>query len=173
MNPPGGKGARDRARDSVATPALATLHQAGIPYSVHRYEHDPRSASYGLEAAEALGLDPAAVFKTLVAVVDGQPTLAVVPVDRQLDLRALAAAAGSKKARMCDPADAERLTGYIVGGISPIGTKKALPLFLDDSAMTQSVIYVSAGQRGMDVELSPAELVKATDGRVAPIATSA
>ena len=173
--PPSGKrrakGSKKRARDAVATPALVALHAAGVPYSVHRYDHDPRAESYGREAVEALGLDPGAVFKTLVAEVDGAPTLAVVPVDRQLDLRALAAAAGGKRAAMSDQSDAERVTGYVVGGISPVGTKRRLQVFVDASAMELSAMNVSAGQRGLEVEIAPEDLLAVTNGRVAPIAT--
>ena len=123
-----------------------------------------------MEAAEALGLDPATVFKTLVADVDAQLTVAIVPVQRQLDLKALAAAAGAKKAQMADVKQAERTTGYVAGGISPLGQRKQLPTVLDDSALAHPAIHVSGGRRGLEIELAPADLQRLTNATVAAIA---
>ena len=156
------------------TPATLALLRAGVAHTVRRYEHDPRAhaegLAYGSEAAAALGADPDTVFKTLVADVDGSLTVAVVPVAARVDLKALAAAVGGKKAAMADPAAAERATGYVVGGISPLGQRKRLPTVVDSSALQQDVVLVSAGRRGMDVELSPADLVRLTGAQTAAIA---
>ena len=141
-----------------------------MAFTRHAYEHDPGAASYGLEAAAALGLDPAAVFKTLLAEVDGRLAVGIVPVAGQLDLKALAAALGGKRAVMADPATAERATGYVVGGISPVGQKRRLPTVVDASAMALSTVYVSGGKRGLDLGLDPTDLVTLLDARVAPIA---
>lgn len=154
---------------SGGTPATVALTAAGTPFTVHAYDHDPASASYGEEAAEALGVSPDRVFKTLVADVDGTLTVAVVPVAGSLDLKALAAAVGGKRAAMADPAAAERTTGYVRGGISPLGQRKALPTVLDASARTHATICVSAGRRGLEVELAPDDLAKLTDAVVAEI----
>jgi Cys-tRNA(Pro)/Cys-tRNA(Cys) deacylase len=138
----------------------------------HTYEHDPKHASYGLEAAEALGLDPASVYKTLVAEVDGKLTVAIVPVERQLELKALAAAVKGKRAQMADVKQAERTTGYVAGGISPLGQRKPLPTVLDESALEHQAIYVSGGRRGLELELAPADLARLTRAVVAPISGS-
>ena len=137
------------------TPATVALTAAGIEHTVHAYAHDPRSTSYGLEAAEALGLDPARVHKTLMASVDGRLTVAIVPVSGQLDLKALARAVGGSKAVMADPAVAQRVTGYVVGGISPIGQRRPHPTVLDESALAWPTVFVSGGKRGLDLELAP------------------
>lgn len=142
------------------TPATIALQKAKIPFTLHEYPHDPKAASYGLEASEALGVPPEQVFKTLVAAVDGRLTVGVVPVHRQLDLKALAAAAGGKKAVMADPAAAERATGYVTGGISPVGQKRRLPVFVDESAASLPEIFCSAGRRGLEISLAPADLVR-------------
>ena len=147
------------------TPAIAAAARAGVAFAVHEYRHDPRAESYGLEAVEKLGLDPARVFKTLVADVDGAMTVAIVPVEAQLDLRAL-----GKRARMADASAAERATGYVTGGISPLGQRRALPTVVDASALDHETIHVSAGRRGLELELAPADLVELTGARVAPIA---
>lgn len=144
------------------TPATAALTRAGVSFSLHDYAHDPRATSFGLEAAAALGLDPERVLKTLVASVDGQLTVAVVPVAGQLDLKALARAVGGSRAAMADPADAERVTGYVVGGISPVGQRRALPTVVDDSTLAHPTVYVSAGRRGLDLEIDPVDLVRVT-----------
>ncbi len=153
------------------TPAILAADRAQVAYTVHEYAHDPRAESYGLEAAEALGVEPERVFKTLLATVDGaRLVVAVVPVTALLDLKAVAAAAGGRKADMAKPADAERATGYVVGGISPLGQKKRLPTFVDASAEAHVTIHVSAGRRGLEIELAPADLVALTGGTVAAIA---
>jgi Cys-tRNA(Pro)/Cys-tRNA(Cys) deacylase len=141
-----------------------------VTFATHTYAHDPKHESYGLEAAEALGLDPVAVFKTLVADVDGKLTVAIVPVEHQLDLKALARAVDGKKALMADVKHAERTTGYVAGGISPLGQKKRLPTVLDDSALALATIHVSGGRRGLEIELAPADLLALTNGVAAPIA---
>lgn len=151
------------------TPATAALSRARIEFTVHTYEHDPGASSFGLEAATALGLAPERVFKTLLTSVDGRLVVGIVPVSGQLDLKAVAAAVGGKKATMADPADAERVTGYVVGGISPIGQKKSLPTVLDSTAADHATVFVSAGRRGMDLELAPADLVTVTGATYATI----
>jgi len=151
------------------TPATVALTRAGAAFQTHAYDHDPRAASYGLEAAEALGVEPARVFKTLLANVDGRLVVGVVPVTGQLDLKALASAVGGKKAEMADPVVAERTTGYVVGGISPIGQKRALPTVVDASALTHGTVLVSGGRRGLDLELTPADLVRITGAITAQI----
>jgi len=158
-----------KKKSAGGTPATVALTSAGIAFTAHAYPHDPRSSSYGLEAAEALGLDPARVHKTLMASVDGAATVAVVPVSGQLDLKALARAVGGSKAVMADPADAQRLTGYVVGGISPIGQRRPHPTVLDERALQWPTIFVSGGKRGLDLELAPADLVAITDAVIAPI----
>jgi Cys-tRNA(Pro)/Cys-tRNA(Cys) deacylase len=155
------------------TPATVALTRAGVPYSEHPYEHDAAATSYGLEAAEVLGFEPDRVFKTLFTVVDGQLVVGIVPVSGQLDLKALASAVGGKKATMADPADAERATGYVVGGISPIGQRRPHRTVLDGSALGFDTVYVSGGRRGLDLGLSPADLVRVTDATVAAIGRSA
>ena len=136
---------------------------------MHFYDHDPRRGAYGLEAADALGIAPERVFKTLVAEVDGALTVGVVPVAGQLDLKALAAAAGGKKAALADVAAAERATGYVAGGISPLGQRKRLPVVVDSSAMGFGTVFCSAGRRGLEIELAPADLVRAAGATVAAI----
>lgn len=156
------------------TPATVAAKRAKITFTLHRYEHDERStASFGEEAAAALGVPAERVFKTLLASVDGTLSVAVVPVSGSLDLKALAAAAGGKKASLADPKDAERATGYVVGGISPLGQKRRLPTYVDESASTFPTVYVSAGRRGLDLELAPADLVSLTGATAAPIARPA
>jgi Cys-tRNA(Pro)/Cys-tRNA(Cys) deacylase len=153
------------------TPAIKALEAAGVSFELRPYEHDPRAEAYGLEAAEKLGVDPARVFKTLIAEVDGQCVMGIVPVASRLDLKALARAAGGKRGEMAPPAAAQRATGYVVGGISPLGGRKELATFLDRSALDHERILVSAGRRGLDVELAPGDLLRLTGGRAAPIAT--
>ncbi|MGW7536882.1 Cys-tRNA(Pro) deacylase [Amycolatopsis sp. NPDC054798] len=154
------------------TPATALLQKQNVPHTVHTYDHDPRAESFGLEAVEALGLEPGRVFKTLVADVDGKLVVGVVPVTGQLDLKALAAAAGGKKAKMADPAAAQRATGYVLGGISPLGHRSRLPVVLDNTALNYPTMFCSGGRRGLEVELDPAELVRLTGAVVAGIAAS-
>ncbi|GAA3892607.1 Cys-tRNA(Pro) deacylase [Streptomyces lacrimifluminis] len=162
--------AKKKQQQSGATPATVALTAAGVTYTVHAYEHDPAHASYGEEAAEAMGVSPERVFKTLVADVDGVLTVAVVPVAGQLDLKALATAVSGKRASMADPTLAERTTGYVRGGISPLGQRKKLRTVLDSSADAHATICVSAGRRGLEVELSPGDLTSLTDAVRAPIA---
>jgi Cys-tRNA(Pro)/Cys-tRNA(Cys) deacylase len=151
------------------TRATELLTGLGIPHTVHRYDHDPRHPSYGQEASEALGVPPERVFKTLVADVDGQLTVGVVPVTGSLDLKALAAAVGGKRAVMADPAQAEKSSGYVTGGIAPIGLRRPLPVVVDESALHYASVFCSAGQRGLEIELAPADLVKAAVARTAAI----
>jgi Cys-tRNA(Pro)/Cys-tRNA(Cys) deacylase len=152
------------------TPAVEAAKAAGVPYEVVQYEHDPKAESYGLEAAELLGIAPERVFKTLVAKVDGRLAVGIVPVAARLDLKALATALGGRKAEMADPAEAQRATGYVVGGISPLGQKRRLATALDESAMAQETVYVSGGRRGLEIVLAPTDLVRLTDAKVAPLA---
>ena len=154
---------------SSGTPATVALDRAGVAYEVRAYHHDP-AASFGLEAAEALGVDPARVLTTLLVDTGSGLAVGIVPVDRQLDLKALAHALGVKRVVMADPAAAERSSGYVVGGISPVGQKRALPTVLDQSAVEQSTVLVSGGRRGFDLELAPADLVAVTRAVTAPIA---
>lgn len=148
---------------------MVALREATIPFAVHEYRHDPNVTAFGEEAAQALKLDPERVFKTLVAEIDGQLVVGIVPVSGQLSLKALAAAVGGKKAQMADPKVVEKTTGYVLGGVSPVGQRKSLPTVLDDSAMTYSTIFVSGGKRGLDLELTPTDLIAATTARTAPI----
>lgn len=153
------------------TPALDLLKKVRAEHRVHSYEHDPKAASYGLEAAEKLGLEPARVFKTLLACSEkGELLVAVVPVAGSLDLKALAHAAGVKKCEMADPAAAQRATGYLLGGISPLGQKKRLRMFIDQSAQPLPTIFVSAGRRGLEVELAADVLATHTQASFAEIA---
>ena len=152
------------------TPATALLAKQQIAHTVHVYSRDPRRGGYGLEASDALGIAPEQVFKTLIAEVDGALTVGVVPVASRLDLKALAAAAGGRKAVMAEPADAERATGYVVGGISPLGQRKRLPVVVDSTALGFGTIFCSGGRRGLEIEIAPADLVRAVNAVVAPIA---
>ena len=155
---------------SVGTPATAALTRANVSYAVRAYEHDPAAESFGLEAAEALGVEPARVFKTLLVDTGDGLAVGIVPVDGLLDLKAIASALGVKKVGMADPAAAERSSGYVVGGISPIGQKRALRTVVDSSASSHESVLVSGGRRGLDLELSPADLVRVTGATLAPIA---
>ena len=152
------------------TPAVEAAKAAGVAYELLTYEHDPRSAAYGVEAVEALGLAPESVFKTLVAKVDGRLVVGIVPVMAHLDLKALAAAAGGRKAEMAPPVEAERATGYVVGGISPLGQKRHLPAVIDESALLLETVHVSAGRRGLEIAIAPADLVRLAGATVAAIA---
>jgi Cys-tRNA(Pro)/Cys-tRNA(Cys) deacylase len=154
------------------TKATILLERARIPFTVHEYMHDPRHDSYGLEASQALGVPPERVFKTLIAEVDGTLVTAVVPVNGELDLKALATAIGGKKAAMADVAAAERATGYVAGGISPVGQRKRLPVVLDASALDHATMFCSAGRRGLEIELAPGDLVSAANATVAAIGRS-
>jgi Cys-tRNA(Pro)/Cys-tRNA(Cys) deacylase len=154
------------------TAATVALERAGIPFTLHEYAHDPRHESYGLEASQALGVVPGRVFKTLIAEVDGNLAAGVVPVDGQLDLKALAAAVGGKRASMAAVAAAERATGYVAGGISPVGQRRRLPLVLDASAMGWPTVFCSGGRRGLEIELAPADLARAVNATVASIGSA-
>jgi Cys-tRNA(Pro)/Cys-tRNA(Cys) deacylase len=149
---------------------MTALERAGVAHTVHPYDHDPRAESYGLEAAALLGVDPARVFKTLLADADGRLVVGIVPVAGRLDLKALARAVGARRAALADPAVAQRATGYVVGGISPLGQKRPHPTVLDSSALDHETVLVSGGRRGLDVELAPADLVTLTSATTAPIA---
>lgn len=152
------------------TPAINLVRKARVPFVVHEYQHEPGVGSYGLEAAEKLGLNPAQVFKTLIVKLDGkQLAVGIVPVAGQLDLKAIARACKVRKAVMAEQAEAEKSTGYVLGGISPLGQKKRLPTILDESASGFDTIHVSAGRRGLEIELPPAELLKLTGGWMASI----
>jgi len=148
---------------------MIALTRAGIAFTLHDFDHDPGAGSYGGAAAQALGLDPHRVFKTLMAAVGGSLTVAVVPVSGQLDLKALARALGASKAQMADPTAAERATGYVVGGISPVGQRRPHPTVIDQSALTWPTVYVSAGRRGLDLELAPADLIRITEAITAQV----
>ena len=154
---------------SAGTPATVLLTREKVAHALHPYDVSPDLPNYGALVAAALEVDPAALFKTLVTEVDGALTVAVVPVTGELDLKALAAAAGGKRAVMADRAAAERATGYVRGGISPLGQRKPLPTVVDESALRFATVFVSAGRRGLQVELPPADLVRLTRGRTAPI----
>jgi Cys-tRNA(Pro)/Cys-tRNA(Cys) deacylase len=149
------------------------LERAGIAFTVHEYAHDPRAASYGREASEALGVSADRVFKTLIASVDGGLVAGMVPVEGQLDLKALAAAAGGKRAVMAEVAAAERATGYVAGGISPVGQRKRLPVVLDTSALAFGTVFCSGGRRGLEIELAPGDLIRAAGATVASIRSEA
>ena len=152
------------------TPAIKLLQQKKIAHQVHEYSHDPAAASYGLEAAEKMGVPPEQVFKTLVAAVDGkQLVVAILPVDQQLSLKKIAKAAKGKKAAMADPAQVERTTGYVLGGVSPLGQKKALPTFIHHCAKALEQVYVSAGKRGLEIQLAPKDLQALTLATLAEI----
>lgn len=149
------------------TPATEAAQRAGVPFTLHEYEHDPRARSFGDEAVEKLGWDAARVFKTLVVSVDGSLEVACVPVSAQLDLKAL-----GKRAMLAAEAEAHRATGYVVGGTSPLGQRKRLPTHVDASALEHETILVNGGRRGLQLELAPADLVRVTGARVHPIASS-
>jgi Cys-tRNA(Pro)/Cys-tRNA(Cys) deacylase len=170
-------GRYDRGVSGRGTPAILALEQARVPFTIHEYDPGPSSAAsrdrragYGERTAAALGVDPSRVYKTLITSVDGRLVAAIVPVDRELDLKALAAAAGGRKSEMADPAAAERSTGYVVGGISPFGQRRALPTVLDAGALLLATILVSGGRRGLQVELAPADVARLTGATVAAIA---
>jgi Cys-tRNA(Pro)/Cys-tRNA(Cys) deacylase len=156
---------------ATGTPATSLLTKAGVMFSEHEYQHDPGATSFGLEAAEKLGFDPAQVFKTLIASVDDYFAVAIVPVDQQVSLKSLSRALGAKRASMADPNQAARMTGYVVGGISPLGQKKLLPTVIAESAQLFETILVSGGRRGFDIELSPIVLAELLAAQFADIAT--
>ena len=156
-------------KKSGSTPATVALANAGIPFTVHTYRHDPASSNYGIDAAQALGLEPSRVYKTLLISVDGTLVVAIVPVVGRLDLKAVATAVKGKKATMADQADAERASGYLLGAISPIGQKRPHTTILDESAIAFGAVYVSGGRRGMELEIAPADLIRMTGATTASI----
>lgn len=160
---------KTRRQAPGGTPAIDVLTADGAAFEVHAYDHDPRAESYGAEAAAALGIAVEQVFKTLLADVDGELVVAVVPVSGQLDLKALAKAVGGRRATMADPQAAERATGYVVGGISPLGQRRPHRTVVDDTALAWETVNVSAGRRGLEIELAPADLVRLTDAVTAPV----
>ena len=164
--------AKNSKAAGAGTPATVALTKANVPFTAHTYEHDPAVGSFGTEAAEVMGVVPERVFKTLLAEVDGKLTVAVVPVSGSLDLKALASAVGGKKAAMADPAAAERSTGYVLGGISPLGQRKPLRTVVDESALGFDTVFCSGGRRGFEIELAPADLVRLTSATVAAISRS-
>jgi Cys-tRNA(Pro)/Cys-tRNA(Cys) deacylase len=156
---------------ATGTPATNLLTSKGVVFKAHEYSHDPNSTSFGLEAAEKLGVDPNRVFKTLIANVDESFAVAIVPVNQQVSLKSLARTLGAKRAVMADPAAAARLTGYVVGGISPLGQKRLLSTVIDESAKEFETILVSGGRRGFDIELSPQDLAQLLSAVFAEIAS--
>lgn len=160
---------RHRGDAGPTTPATMTLDRAGIRYERHPYHHDPAAPAFGPEAAEALGVPPERVFKTIVVDTGTGLGVGIVPVSGRLDLKAMAAALGHKSCTLAEVAVAERSSGYVVGGISPIGQKRALPTVLDTSALAHETVYVSGGRRGFDLELSPTDLLAVTGGSSAAI----
>jgi Cys-tRNA(Pro)/Cys-tRNA(Cys) deacylase len=179
QNSPGMRAARAQKHNvgmaRGGTPATVQLTAAGATFTVHAFDHDGSDRGFGLAAADALGVEPERVFKTLLAdVTDARgsaaPVVAIVPVTTKLSLKDLAAALGSKRAEMCDPRDAERSTGYVVGGISPFGQRKRLRTVIDETCQVHPTVFVSGGKRGLDIELAPAVLVEVLDALVAPIA---
>ena len=154
------------------TPAVRELDAAGIAYTVHEYEHDGSSRDFGMEASEKLGLDPDQVFKTLLVTADGRQAVAIVPVSGKLSLKSMGKALGAKRVDMCEPAVAERITGYVRGGISPFGQKQRLPTVLDEIATVFDVVYVSGGKRGLDLGVAPGDLISVLGAAVADIAAS-
>lgn len=151
------------------TPATLALKKAGVAFVLHAYDYDPDAPRVGLQAAEALGAEPARVLKTLMAEVDGKPVCAVLASDQEVAMKRLAAVFGGKSAAMMKPADAERITGFKVGGVSPFGQKKRAPTVVDEAALAHAQVFVNAGQRGLQAELAPADLIAALDARVAAI----
>lgn len=152
------------------TPAINALQKAKLNFTIHEYLHDPAAQSYGLEAAEKMGVDPAQVFKTLVVMLDAKDyAVAVLPVSEMLSMKYIARAAHAKKAAMADKADVERITGYVLGGVSPLGQKKSLKTFIDQSAQSLNTIFISAGRRGLEIELNPQDLASQTRAQFTPL----
>ena len=151
------------------TRATQALEKAGVVFTTHTYEYDPGADRIGMQAAEALGESPARVLKTLMALVDGKPVCVILPSDREVSMKKLAAAAGGKAAQMMKPADAERATGYMVGGISPFGQKRKVPVLLEEQALTEPLVYMNGGQRGLQVRLDPKQALTVLDGKAAAL----
>ncbi|MEK0082986.1 Cys-tRNA(Pro) deacylase [Benzoatithermus flavus] len=154
---------------SKTTRATLTLDKAGIAYAVRTYDYDPHAERIGLQAAESLGVPPGRVLKTLMARVDGKAVCVLVPADREVSMKKLAAACGGKAAQMMRPRDAERFTGYHVGGISPFGQRKAVPVVMDEAALAHKRVFVNGGQRGVQIELAPGDALRLLNGRAAPL----
>ena len=154
---------------SKTTPATVALAKAGVAFSVASYDYDPDAARVGLQAAQAMGVDPGQVFKTLMALIDGAPACAIVPSDEEVNMKKLAAALGGKSAQMMKPADAERLTGYKIGGISPFGQRKRLPTAIEETALLHDRIYLNGGQRGLQVLVAPAAAIAILDAIAADL----
>ena len=154
---------------SKTTRATQALARAGVSFTIHTYDYDPTADRVGIQAAEALGEDPARVLKTLMAEVDGKPVCVIVPSDREVSMKKLASAFRGKSANMMKPADAERLTGYVVGGISPFGQKKPVPTAIEEAALAHDAVYMNGGQRGLQVRLSPRDVVAALKAIAAPV----
>lgn len=154
---------------SKTTPATLALSKANIPFTLATYDYDPNAERVGLQAAEAIGVPPGEVFKTLMLELDGKPVCAIVPSDEEVNMKKLAAALGGKSAHMMKPADAERLTGYKVGGISPLGQRKRVPTALDELAMLYEEIFLNGGQRGLQIRIKPADLVSVLNCKVADL----
>jgi Cys-tRNA(Pro)/Cys-tRNA(Cys) deacylase len=157
--------------NAAVTPAVKALEAAGVPFTVHEYAHDPTVRGFGLEAAGVLGLDPDQVFKTLVVNADGEPAVAIVPVSGHLSLKGVGAALGRKRVEMCDPAIAQRVTGYVLGGISPFGQRKLLPTVIDETCELYDTVYVSGGRRGLDLGVAPAHLIALLEAKVWDLAS--
>jgi Cys-tRNA(Pro)/Cys-tRNA(Cys) deacylase len=154
---------------SKTTRATQALQKAGVSFTVHAYEYDPNAERIGMQAAEAMGANPNSVLKTLMVLVDGKPACVVVPSDKEVNLKKLASALGGKAAQMMKPADAERVTGYHVGGISPFGQKKRVPTLMEQSALAHAEVFMNGGQRGLQVKLKPGDAAKALDAKVAEL----
>lgn len=154
---------------SKRTRATQMLERAGATFSVHAYAYDPKADRIGLQAAEALGEPPRRVLKTLMALVDGRPVCVILPSDREVSMKRLAAAMGGKAAEMMKPADAERITGFLVGGISPFGQKRKLPVLMEEQALAEDLVFINGGQRGLQVRLDPKQALKVLDGRAAAL----
>jgi Cys-tRNA(Pro)/Cys-tRNA(Cys) deacylase len=154
---------------SRTTRATAALTQAGVAFTVHTYDYDPSAPRIGLQAAEALGVAPGSVLKTLMAEVDGKPACVVLPSDREVSMKALARAFDGKSAQMLKPADAERLTGYVVGGVSPFGQKRRLPTLFDEAALAHPMVFINGGRRGLQVRLDPHDAIAVAQARTAAI----
>jgi len=154
---------------SKTTPATLALQKAGVAFSIHTYDYDPSAERIGLQAAEAIGEPPSRVLKTLMAEVDGKPVCVVVPSDREVSMKKLAAAFGGKSAQMMKPADAERATGYKVGGISPFGQRRKVPTAIEENALSEDYVYVNGGQRGLQIRLAPRDALSALGAKSAPL----
>lgn len=154
---------------SMATRATQALQRAGVAFSLHAYAYDPHAAQIGLQAAEALGEEPGRVLKTLMTLLDGRPVCAILPSDQELSMKRLAAAAGGKSAQMMPQAEAERVSGYVVGGISPFGQKRRLPTVIEETALRHDLVFLNGGQRGLQLRISPHDAATALGAIIAPL----